>query len=107
MEEIIKKIIEIDNKAKAISAEEKNRNANIEEFIEDEYIKEKKLLDKQYEEEIKKQVQKYEAIFDEKKIEIDNEISKKIFQINERFKMDKEMIIKQIVSDIKEGENND
>lgn len=106
MEEIINKIIEIDNKAKAISADEKNRNQKIDDFIEEEFNKEKNKLNKQYEEEMKNQSQKYNALFLEKKAEIDSEVNNKTFQINEKFKKDEKNIIKHIVSVIKEGDNN-
>ena len=52
MEEILKKIIEIDNKAKSISANEKERKAKIDECIESEFNTEKVLLNMQYKEEI-------------------------------------------------------
>ena len=106
MEEILKKIIEIDNKAKAISAEEKEKKIKIEECIESEFNTEKALLNMQYKEEIEKQKKKYNDLFEEKKKEINDKNSIKIMQINNYFKNNEKKIVTQIISSIKKGESN-
>ena len=104
MEEIIKRIIEIDNKAKAISANEKERKAKIDECIESEFNTEKVLLNMQYKDEIGKQSEKYNALFEEKKREIDNKTNMELAYINNNFRLNKDKITRQIINSIKKGE---
>ena len=106
MEEILKKIIEIDNKAKVISANEKERKAKIDECIESEFNTEKILLNMQYKDEIEKQKKKYDDLLEEKKKEIDDKNNIKIMQIHNNFKNNAKKIVTQIISSIKKGESN-
>ena len=106
MEKILKKIIEIDNKAKSISASEKERKAKIDECIESEFNTEKVLLNMQYKEEIEKQAKKYNNLFEEKKKEIDDKNNIKIIQIQNSFRNNEKKIKSQIIGSIKKGESN-
>ena len=55
MEEILNKIIEIDNNAKAIIKEENDKRINIEEEIEEEFNTQKVVIDLEYKDEITKE----------------------------------------------------
>ena len=54
MDEIINNIIEIDKKAKNIFNEANNRNDNFDELVEDAIEKQKRIIDKEIEEKIRK-----------------------------------------------------
>ncbi len=104
MEDILKKIIQIDNNAKDIVKEEKKKQSNIEEFIENEFQMKKIILDLEYKDEIKKQKEKYEKMFEEKKKQIDNKVENKINNLEIEYKEKENKIISEIINSIKNEE---
>lgn len=105
MEEIFNKIIEIDNKAKLIVNDEKEKKNNLDEYIEKEVNIKKNVLDFELKNEIEKEKIKYEKLFQEKKYEIDNEIRKKIELAEEIYREKEDKIIDSIISNIKNEED--
>ena len=78
MEEILNKIIEIDNNAKAIIKEENDKRINIEEAIEEEFNTQKVVIDLEYKDEINKKKNEKKLLFENKKNEInENQIGGK------------------------------
>ena len=104
MEEILKKIIEIDNKAKAISFEEKKRKENFEEALQKEFNTQKEILDAEYKNEITKQQEIYEGLFEEKRKEINKEISNRISDIETHYRTNENRLVEDIVNSIKKGD---
>jgi formate dehydrogenase maturation protein FdhE len=105
MEEILNKIIEIDNKAKAIVYDEKEKKNNIEEFIESEFNTKKTVLDLEFKDSINKEKEKYDKLLQEKKIESDNLLRSQIEELEKKYRESEEEIIKNILSSIIKGED--
>lgn len=104
MEEIIKKIIEIDNNSKAIIDLEKVKQENIEDVVMQEFNTRKTIIDMKYKDEISKQREVKDAEFVLKKQEIDNKINQEIEELKNSYNEKKETIINSIVISIKNGE---
>lgn len=105
MEDILKEIIEIDKDARAIVQVEKEKKQNLDDFIESEFKTKKAILDLEYREEIVKQKEKYNKLFEQKKIEIDNRVKEKIEEVEKNWKAKEKDIIENIVNSIKNGED--
>lgn len=105
MEEILNKIIEIDNKAKAIVNEEKDKKENIEDIIEQEFKTQKAVIDLEYKDEINKKKAEKTAQLEEKKIKIDNNLQTEIDKIQKSYYENESEIIANILSSIKNEEN--
>lgn len=101
MEEIINKIIEIDNNAKSIIKEEKEKKDNFEEFIDSEFNTKKAVLDLQYKDEINKQKEKYNNMLEQKKIEEEENTKQEIDNIGKKYSELEEDIINKIIDKIK------
>lgn len=104
MEEILKRIIEIDTQAKAIVQEEKTRKLNIDEIIESEYTAKKALLDLEYKDEIKNQINIAQSNLEEKKKEIDKHLDIEIEKIKAEYEEKENEIINEIICSIKKEE---
>ncbi len=104
MEEILKRIIEIDTQAKTIIQEEKSRKLNIDEIIESEYTTKKASLDLEYKDEIKKQIKIAQNNLEEKKKEIDKHLNIEIEKIKAEYEEKESKIINEIISSIKKEE---
>lgn len=105
MEDVLKKIIEIDNNAKDIINEEKAKKLNIEEIIEQEYKTQKTVIDLEYKNEILKNREEKNAIFEDKKREINNNVQIELERIQNSYYESENNIIEDIVSSIKNEEN--
>ena len=103
MEEILKKIIEIDDKAKEIAFEEKEKKKTIEEYLQSEVNTAKAILDVEYKSEMKKNKEKYDRLFDEKKNEIDVKINNKKVEIDNFIRYNEDKITERIINKIKEN----
>lgn len=101
MEELINKIIEIDNNAKSIIKEEKDKKDNFEEFIDSEFNTKKAVLDLQFKDEINKQKEKYNILFEENKVEIENNTNQEIITIKKNYSELEENIISDLIEKIK------
>ncbi len=101
MEEIINKIIEIDNNAKSIIKEEKEKKDNFEEFIDSEFNTKKAVLDLQYKDEINKQKEKYNNMLEQKKIEEEENTKQEIDNIGKKYSELEADIINKIIDKIK------
>ena len=100
-----KEIIEIDKNAREIVKQEKDKKINIDDFIETEFRTKKAILDLEYKEEITKQKENYDKLFQKRKMEIDSQIHLKITEIERSYKNKEKDIIKNIIDSIKRGEN--
>ena len=105
MEDILKEIIEIDKNAREIVKQEKDKKINIDDFNETEFRTKKAILDLEYKEEITKQKENYDKLFQKRKMEIDSQIHLKITEIERSYKNKEKDIIKNIIDSIKRGEN--
>ena len=97
MEDILKEIIEIDKNAREIVKQEKDKKINIDDFIETEFRTKKAILDLEYKEEITKQKENYDKLFQKRKMEIDSQIHLKITEIERSYKNKEKDIIKNII----------
>ncbi len=102
MEEIINKIVAIDNQAKSIWNIQKQKEKNMEEQIEREFQGKKIEIDKIYQKEITKENQKYEIMLQRKKEEIDISIQEKLQEIEKHYHEQEETIIQQMIDKMKE-----
>lgn len=105
MEEIIKKIIEIDNNAKAIVKDENSKKINIEEAIEEEFNTQKVVIDLEYKDEINKKKNEKAVLFENKKNEIDEKLKLEIDKVQNFYNENSERIVASIVDSIKNEEN--
>ncbi len=105
MEEIIKKIIEIDNNAKAIVKDENSKKINIEDAIEEEFNTQKVVIDLEYKDEINKKKTEKAELFESKKSEINEDLKVEIDKIQNYYNENSERIVKSIVDSIKNEEN--
>lgn len=100
MDEILKEIIEIDKNAKNIIKEEKEKKLNIDNYIESEYRTKKSVLDLEYKEEIEKQKQKYNQMYNEERLKTEDEANKEIEKIENFYNKEKSNIINSIIASI-------
>lgn len=105
MEDIIKKIIEIDDNAKAIVKEENIKKINIEEAIEEEFNTQKVVIDLEYKDEINKKKNEKDILFENKKNEIDEKLNSEIDKIKTFYNENYQKIVESIVDSIKNEEN--
>ncbi len=103
MEDILKEIIQIDKNAREIVKDEKEKKLNIDDFVESEFKTQKTILDLEYKEEVIKQKEKYNKLFEQKKIEIDKKVKQKVEEIEKSYKEKEEDIVKYIINSIKNG----
>lgn len=101
MEEIINKIVEIDNRAKAIINEQREKERNIDDSIDNEFKRIKKDIDATYRAEIEKENQKYESMLNEKKKEIDSNVRAQLENVGEHYREQERNIIDNIINNIK------
>ncbi len=100
MEEIIKKAIEIDNKAKEITKNIEQQNNQFENIVEAELMKQKLFIDAQLKEKIEKKQQEYDKKLNET-IEIINSRKKQdIQELNENYQKSKNQIVEEILKTI-------
>lgn len=104
MEEIINKLIEIDNNAKLIVQEEKEKKNNFEDYIEKEFNTKKTIIDLQLKDEIKRQKQKMDNMLEEKKQQIKNEVQGEITRIEKDYNEIEQNLILKILDKIKNWE---
>ena len=104
MQEIINKIIEIDNNAKSIIKQEKEKRDNFEDFVNSQFNTKKASLDLEYKDEINKKRQEYDNLFAQKKQSIENSVKEEISNIEKNYREIEEKIIIDIVNKIKNGE---
>ena len=103
LEEIIKRIIEIDNKAKELTEEEKSKKQNIEDVLQSEFNTGKAILDVDYKEEMQKKSEYFEELFEDKKKEIDENISNKKLELDNYYRYNEKSIIEKIINKVKES----
>ena len=104
MKDIINKIIEIDNKAKAVIEREIEKKNNIEDFIDSEFKNKKAELDLEYKKQIKIQQDKFNSMFEEKKNQIDDSVKQEILNIEKNYKQIENKMIEDILNSIKNME---
>lgn len=101
MEEILNRIIEIDNKSKEIVQNEKIRKMNIDDYIESEFEKRKAAFDLAYNEDIKYQKEKIQNRLKEEKDSIKSRIELEMNTIENRVKNEENNIVDEIVKKVK------
>ena len=102
MEEILKRIIEIDNKAKDIVSEEQEKKKQIDETLQSEVNTGKAILDVEYKDEINKIKANYDRQFEEKKQEIDVKINNQKVELDNYIRYNEDKIVKEIIDKIKD-----
>lgn len=105
MEDILKEIIEIDKNSREIVKDEKEKKINIDDFIESEFRTKKAILDLEYKEEVIRQKEKYNKLFEERRTEIDKIVENKILELEKNYTDKEKDIIKHIINSIKNGED--
>ena len=104
MQEIINKIIEIDNNAKSIIKQEKEKKDNFEDFVNSQFNTKKAILDLEYKDEINKKQQEYSDMLAQKKENIINDVKQEISEIEKNYRQVEQNLIEDIVNRIKNGE---
>ena len=105
MEEILKKIIDIDNNAKSIISVAEENEKNIDELIEEQTNKKKAMLDMEYKIEIGNKEKKYKELFEQKKNEIDLNTKEKIEQLEKKYRENEQKVMNDIIRKIKNEED--
>ncbi len=100
MEEIINKIIDIDNNSKRIVEQELKKKNNIDDYIESEFNNEKIIIDIQYKKEIIKVQEKYKNMFEEKKNQIKDSINEEIKNIEKKYSEVEDKLVNDIVAKV-------
>lgn len=100
MEEIINKLIDIDNMSKEIINEVEEKNLNIDELIENELDKQKSKIDAAINVKLKVKREGLDSKFKEFKSNLDIETNKKIEQINYEYQNLKKEKVEKIVTNI-------
>lgn len=100
LEEIINKIIELDNNAKRKIIEVKNKEDNIENYINERLIKEKEKADSQYAFKKKKFQEKYDFMYEQKIGLLEEKKEKKISELQEKYKLNQKATIENLLKNI-------
>ena len=100
MDNILNKIIELDNTAKKRIMDIREKEENIETYISEEIEKEKAKIDSKYLFKRKKMQEKYDEMFEQKKQELDSEKEKQISLIKEKYEQEKGKILETVLSNI-------
>lgn len=100
MEDVIAKIIEIDNNAKKITENIKKKEEDTEKYIQQEISIKQAVLESEYKKEIEEKQIKYNKELEKRKQIINQNTDIKIKQMQEKFNQKKEQIQMKIISDI-------
>lgn len=100
MEEIINKLIDIDNMSKGIINKVEEKNLNIDELIENELDKQKTKIDVAINVKLKVKREELDSKFKEFKSNLDTQTNKKIEQINYEYQNFKKKKVENIVTNI-------
>lgn len=100
MDNILNKIIELDNTAKKRIMDIREKEENIETYISEEIEQEKAKIDSKYLFKRKKMQEKYDEMFEQKKQELDSEKEKQISLIKEKYEQEKGKILETVLNNI-------
>lgn len=100
METIINKIIELDDNAKSMVKIIKEKEENIETYIDEKLQIEKEKIDNKYLYKRKNIQEKYDIMFENKKIEIDEEKKRQINNLREKYEQAKKIILEKLLDSI-------
>lgn len=100
MEDVIKKIIEIDNYAKNKIKDIQKKQENIEGLIEKKLIEEKNKIDNRYAYKRKKIQEKYDQLFEIERNKLEENKQKQITKLQEVYKNDKSKILNKLINSI-------
>lgn len=102
MEEIINKLIEIDNESRNKIEVAERTKENIDEMIDEKLQKEKQKIDSLYSAKIRLKQDEYKTKLENEEVRVENETNNKILNINEKYLKNKEniseMIFKKIIN---------
>lgn len=104
MEDIIDKILKIDNEAKSVIGVQKEKEKQIEKNVKSRFDVQKSILDSQYKENIQNEKNKYIEILEQKKQELNEEEINNLKEIENLYLEKEETIINSIVESIKNKE---
>lgn len=104
MEDIIDKILKIDNEAKSVIGVQKEKEKQIEKNVKSRFYVQKSILDSQYKENIQNEKSKYIEILEQKKQELNEEEINNLKKIENLYLEKEETIINSIVESIKNKE---
>lgn len=100
MEEIINKIIELDNIGKLKISKIKEKQENIEIYINKQLEKEEEAIDSKFLYKKKNIQEKYDIMFNQKKAELDIERDKKIEELRKKYEVAKQQILGHFLEEI-------
>lgn len=103
MEEIINKLIDIDNMSKGIINKVEEKNLKIDELVENEIDKQKSAIDSSINMKLRIKKEELDKKFQEVKSNLDIETNKKIEQINQEYQNVKQEKVEKIVNNIIEN----
>ena len=103
-EELINRIIEIDNKAKEQIGKEKDKSINMLEYVNDEFAQKKEKMDEEYKTKLDNEKKKYADMFLVEKKKIDEEMKKELDEITKKYKENEKKLIEENFEKIKAGE---
>jgi hypothetical protein len=102
VEEIINKLIEIDNESRNKIEVAERTKENIDEMIDEKLQKEKQKIDSLYSAKIRLKQDEYKTKLENEEVRVENETNNKILNINEKYLKNKEniseMIFKKIIN---------
>lgn len=100
MEEIINKLIDIDNMSKGIINKVEEKNLKIDELVENEIDKQKSSIDSSINMKLRIKKEELDKKFQEFKSNLDIETNKKIEQMNQEYQNIKQEKVEKIVNNI-------
>lgn len=100
MENIINKIIELDNNAKSKIKVIKEKEKNIETYINETLQIEKEKIDNRFAYKRKNMQEKYNVKFEQKKIELDKQKQKQITNLQTKYEQAKQDILEELLNSI-------
>ena len=100
LEEIINKIINLDNKAKEKIKTIKEKEEKIESYINEQLQIEKDKIDGKFLYKKKNIQEKYDKLFEDRRQKLDQEKQNQIININQKYEQEKQKIIDQLLKSI-------
>lgn len=100
LENIINKMIELDDNAKAKIREIKEKEENIETYISERLEKEKEQIDTRFAFRKKNLQEKYDVMLEEEKMKLEEKKKEKIKNLQEKYEQEKDKILEELLREI-------
>ncbi len=105
MEEIINKLLEIDNHAKSIILEYQEKKNNLDLYVSEEIAKRKREIDATYDFKIDFRKKEYKRLLEEKKLAMEEIKQNGILELQAKFQMEKDRLVNEIFKSIIKGDS--